>query len=151
MTLILELGALVSPTVILCGLASLFWRKRFLPYMAEQTSALMEQQVAARLEARVTAATVAKELTRNGGDSVKDLVATIRPNHQEAQRHWEKIEGRLTTMEGEMQINTNRLTVIEEGNRRAGQILDVAFRHAPIEQQRAVEEFIRKLPPQEGK
>jgi len=57
----------------------------------------------------------------------------------------------LTTMEGEMQINTNRLTVIEEGNRRAGQILDVAFRHAPIEQQRAVEEFIRKLPPQEGK
>lgn len=139
----LELASLVSPTILLCAAGGYWWRKKIKPSITDLMVALVEQ--------RLANAIITKELTPNGGGSIKDLVSQIRPNHRAAQEHWEKIETRLTAMDGQMATNASRLSAIEDGNHRAGQILDVAFRYAPIEQQKAVEEFMKTLPPPERK
>lgn len=84
MTIWVELASLVTPTLALFALFGYLWRKHVKPFMVEQMSGLMEQ--------RITAMIVKKELTLNGGGSVKDLVSRIGPNHEEALAHWKTLE-----------------------------------------------------------
>lgn len=84
MNVLVEIASLVTPTIALFAFFGYFWRKHVLPFMVEQMSGLMEQ--------RTTAAIVKKELTMNGGGSVKDLVSQIGPNHEEALGHWKTLE-----------------------------------------------------------
>ena len=121
----IQLAQLVTPIITICGIAGWFWKRRIVPFMVDQMGGLMEQ--------RVTNAIVKKELTFNGGGSVKDLVSEIRPNHEEARGHWRELGARLAG--------------IEAREKWSAEVMTEAFAYAPAEQQEAVKRFIQKLPP----
>jgi hypothetical protein len=73
------------------------------------------------------------QLGYNGGHSLLDMIRRIDSNHVDAETHWTNIE--------------KRLSAIEDLNQWSAQVMDVAFKYAPIEQQTAVTEWAKLNPP----